>query len=456
MSSEQSEKSYYCKLCKKQYQTQEMLDQHYGTNKHKKNLKKNGRRNSFSTEDGASSNKDSEIQANSTNPFDAEFVDKSLTENSKIEEPRKTTMDSLRICLFCNESSQGVKKNLDHMRNEHSFYVLDIDCLISLKALLHYLAEKVHTGHCCINCNKQFVDAQAAQNHMKAMCHCCMNSDSFDDEYEYFYDFSPTYEEGFVGKKLDDFDLTEEPLAKPISEKIFSQVEAEERKQDGMETSGEPMNDIVEEDDGNDEEWEDVDVEDDEEQKNSVAGASTDSFQKISAPSSGSFTFVNKTNTEGHSQAPDSAQKGIMTEEVKSLAADSNLSENEVAKLLERRKKTRFDYEQVTDMYKKAEVLETGEVKLPNGKILGHRQWAREYKQNLNLRDAKEELVMKKLGIEYKKMGNTSTAVQHFNPESIMKKFRKNKHLHTNKKYDLKLGIQGNKVKATHFRLQYL
>jgi len=53
---------------------------------------------------------------------------------------QKTTLDSLRICLFCNKESDGVKKNIDHMRIKHSFTILDIDCLVDLKGLLTYMA----------------------------------------------------------------------------------------------------------------------------------------------------------------------------------------------------------------------------------------------------------------------------------------------------------------------------
>lgn len=144
-SSEQSERSYYCKACRKQYQSPEMLEQHYNSKKHKKNMKNQPMKNSFSTDDGASSLNKMSDHHSDHNPFDE---DKTLTENSKIEEPKQTSMDSLRICLFCNKASEGVKKNLDHMRIAHSFYILDIDCLISLKALLHYLAEKIHVGLC--------------------------------------------------------------------------------------------------------------------------------------------------------------------------------------------------------------------------------------------------------------------------------------------------------------------
>jgi hypothetical protein len=54
-----------------------------------------------------------------------------------------TALESLRICLFCNKECQGVKRNLDHMRIEHNFTILDIECLINLKGLLAYIAERI-------------------------------------------------------------------------------------------------------------------------------------------------------------------------------------------------------------------------------------------------------------------------------------------------------------------------
>lgn len=67
-------------------------------------------------------------------------------------------------------------------------------------------------------------------------------------------------------------------------------------------------------------------------------------------------------------------------------------------------------------------MLETGEVQLADGKILGHRQWAREYKQRVPVRDIKEQAVIKKLGIEYKKLGNETTVSKHFNHQAIISK----------------------------------
>ena len=289
-----------------------------------------------------------------------------------------------------------------------------------------------------------------------------MNSQVFEDEYEYFYDFSPTYDENFVGKKIDDFDLSEEPLAKPVSSKIFTHPDEEmkdeatlkeELKEPPMEEIKENADENVDENvdenaEQNDEEWEDVDVEDEENQEN--VDSVTGSYQKVSAPSTSSFTLI-KTHTETQSHKQDDLSQH--NEEIKSLAAEGNLAENELAKLLERRKKHRFDYEKVNDAYKKVEVLETGEIKLPSGKVIGHRQWAREYKQRLSLRDEKEQMVMQKLGIEYGKLG-TVAIQQHFNHSQVMMKYNINRNNIKSQKYDLKLGVKGSKILTTYFRCQ--
>lgn len=104
-----------------------------------------------------------------------------------------TTLDNLRICLFCNKESDGVKKNLDHMHNRHNFFILDIDCLINLKGLLSYMAERIHLGSLCLQCSKQFRSAQRCQQHMQDCRHCVMN-DEDEAEYAPYYDYARQYE----------------------------------------------------------------------------------------------------------------------------------------------------------------------------------------------------------------------------------------------------------------------
>lgn len=53
---------------------------------------------------------------------------------------------------------------------------------------------------------------------------------------------------------------------------------------------------------------------------------------------------------------------------------------------------------------KKAELLPTGEIKLPNGKIIGHRNFRHIYKQRPKLPDQREAVVINKMAIEYRRM----------------------------------------------------
>ena len=75
----------------------------------------------------------------------------------------------------------------------HSFFVPDVDCIINLKGLLGYIAERVHLGFLCLYCSKQFTNGRSCQQHMMDKGHCFLNQDD-EEEFEEFYDFSKTYE----------------------------------------------------------------------------------------------------------------------------------------------------------------------------------------------------------------------------------------------------------------------
>ena len=51
-----------------------------------------------------------------------------------------------------------------------------------------------------------------------------------------------------------------------------------------------------------------------------------------------------------------------------------------------------------------AELLSTGEIKLPNGKIIGHRDYKHIYRQRTRQPDQREAIVINKLALEYRKM----------------------------------------------------
>ena len=165
-----TEVMYKCQPCKKSFKTIETLDEHKKSKKHKKNEKEYKSKNPESTENSMFTSI-SQNQSQNSSVLDKNILeelkedDKPLTvEESGAEKvPRRTALDSMRICLFCNKEFSGVKKCLDHMLIEHSFSILDIDCLVDLKGLLGYMAERIHLGALCLHCNKQFSDGRRCQ-----------------------------------------------------------------------------------------------------------------------------------------------------------------------------------------------------------------------------------------------------------------------------------------------------
>lgn len=58
-------------------------------------------------------------------------------------------------CLFCSSSSPTVEENLKHMSSTHSFFVPDLEFLVDVEGLLTYLGEKVGCGFLCLWCNEK-------------------------------------------------------------------------------------------------------------------------------------------------------------------------------------------------------------------------------------------------------------------------------------------------------------
>ena len=172
--SQLSEVYWKCQPCKKTFKCMEQLDQHKLSKNHKKNEKQYMLDNPDHTQSSMFQNitTDKPLFAHLL-PIDHSHENESqdpTEEHNKLqlsEEqqdtsklPSKTTLETLRICLFCNKESEGVKKNLDHMRLEHSFFILDVDCVTSLKGLLTYIAERIQLGYLCLYCNQMFKNAR--------------------------------------------------------------------------------------------------------------------------------------------------------------------------------------------------------------------------------------------------------------------------------------------------------
>lgn len=184
--------------------------------------------------------------------------------------PTRTALDSLRICLFCNKELSGVKKCLDHMRQKHSFYILDIDCVTSLKGLLTYIAERIQLGYLCLFCSKMFRNARRCQQHMMDKAHCFMNVDD-EHEYQTYYDFSKTYEGHPEAIKL-----------------ITKKSTSEQSEKSGAKEQNN--------------EWEDVDVESDADEID-VASDEEEDEKKEDESDNGAFSIITDSKEGGSSSA---------------------------------------------------------------------------------------------------------------------------------------------------------
>ena len=126
------------------------------------------------------------------------------------------------------------------MSSSHSFFISEEKYLINLEGLLKYLAEKINLGFLCIYCDNQgtkgFKTGSAVQNHMLDKCHCFMNTEYF-DEYEDFFDFSSQFEE--LEK--------EDNLTRKLAENKDIHYDIIKIEKEGK----------LDENHGNDEEWED-------------------------------------------------------------------------------------------------------------------------------------------------------------------------------------------------------
>lgn len=194
-----------------------------------------------------------------------------------------------------------------------------------------------------------------------------------DDEFEVFYDFRRAYTDLNIKRREklnaiapeDTFATAERAFDMQEERKILSQqrLASNDTKIDHQQTP--------EEEQGSDD-WEDCDVED--------GGTSK-------------IEMVNDTGSPTkHSEVNDAAESNSMSEFTQLTAVMGQ----------KRKGKTRQEAFQELDI-EPVEILPSGEIRLPNGKIIGHRDFKHVYRQRLRLPDDRESIVINKLAIEYRR-----------------------------------------------------
>lgn len=151
------DQSLFCKACKKFFKTRNAHDNHLNGKKHKDSLKS--------------------FMENHANEEDEEAIRVSVPTAEVIEERRKQSeaidddMDvesvdsdewdedtenpiSKSDCIFCDNHSKNMVKNLKHMSIAHSFFIPDAEFCCDVEGLLLYLAEKVCRDYICLWCSE--------------------------------------------------------------------------------------------------------------------------------------------------------------------------------------------------------------------------------------------------------------------------------------------------------------
>ena len=142
------ETRWKCTPCSKTFKTKESLNEHERSKKHKKSTKtylQAHPEESLSSIFKSIQTESSDFLSDINKSLSSKDEPLSIPEDGDLSNsiPTKTTLESLRICLFSNYESKGVKSNLDRMRQLYNFTILDIECLINLKGLLAYIAERI-------------------------------------------------------------------------------------------------------------------------------------------------------------------------------------------------------------------------------------------------------------------------------------------------------------------------
>lgn len=346
---------YECTVCNKTYGSENAYQNHVTSKKHKEQAQKQQKRSlstsptTLQTKSKASKSTDPSASIDLQGKGKEEQTQDLSTSEEQQEENVDEKILTDKDCLFCNHTSGNLEENVKHMAQSHSFFIPDIEYLVDLPGLIEYLGKKVSLLHGCLWCFSPykgssdgtpnpnastkglFKSLDDVRRHMRDKGHCkILYEDGADLEVADFYDFSETWN-----------------TANPAE-------------------------------DGNDDEWEDVDEDD-------VMEVDSDEELGQSVPS------------------------GL------ALSAEGT------------------------------------ELILPSGVRLGHRTYARYYRQSLRPTSdsQRESVVINRLVSQYKMLGYHGTTVN--KEDRMVDRIKDTKKLD----YNMKLGMKANKLQK-HYRAQVM
>ncbi|CAD8065490.1 unnamed protein product [Paramecium sonneborni] len=259
----------------------------------------------------------------SSKTYQAHLVSKSHQQNqlkSPITTNRSQTGNSLVDSKVCLFCDE-LCDNLEEClkhMSNHGFFIREQKHCINVEGLLKALSEQINKNNTCLHCFQTFKNSHAAKDHMLDKGHCFMPQQEYKVLSKYY-----NFEEKLLGI-----------LAEQKEQQL--QIEAKKQqlqlKQEQKFDENEKKNDIQVEDEG--------DWEDDEDENEFSDDDDNDEDLKL---------------------------KQKQTDE---LQTDEELRQKRLKQLLKQISKH------------KATLTKTGELLLPDGKLLGHRDYRKYYKQN--------------------------------------------------------------------------
>lgn len=200
-----------CTICKKEFRTENTYKAHTNSNKHKEKLaalqlsaeekgqdpdaivlKKTKQQPTVPATVPAAAAAKGEGDGSPSGVNEEKEEKKTMEEliEEKIRTSRKILLEE---CMFCLEKHPDLESNVQHMQQEHGFFIPDREYLKDLPGFIEYLGEKLSLGNICLWCNYRspnFSSLRAVQAHMHALAHCKLAYEPDDEEeYSEFYDF---------------------------------------------------------------------------------------------------------------------------------------------------------------------------------------------------------------------------------------------------------------------------
>lgn len=177
-----------CNTCHLYFQTRQLLSAHYKSELHRTNLILVSNHQPPLTQEQFDQKKQEEEElrkAEEEKQHKHEHVHDIFEEEEEDPEKLKDLCACKENeCLFCGKLFDSFDLALEHM-SSHGFRIPYPDKIKDTHKLMHYLAEKVGIGNCCVYCNRFFKSLAAARDHMIGKSHCAI---VFDDELEEFYE----------------------------------------------------------------------------------------------------------------------------------------------------------------------------------------------------------------------------------------------------------------------------